>query len=300
MGKRLDLKVGYSCNNNCWFCAQGDKKLLGDKTLAEIKRDLELAKKNSCDEVVLTGGEPTIRKDFLEVVAYAKELGYKEIQIQTNGRMFFYKDFCKDAIKAGATEFGMALHGDIPEVHDFLTRSPGAFKQTVQGIKNLKELGQRVISNSVIVKANYSRAPKIAKLLCDLEVLQYQMAFVHGSGSAGDNYESVMPFKSLAVPYMIDALRVGIERGVQVMIEAVPPCLLPGYEQYASEHFIPRYQEVREKTFVIADFGKVRKEELKLKFPQCNECIYNKVCEGPWKEYPEKKGCEEFNPVKKS
>jgi len=299
MGKRIDLKVGYSCNNSCWFCAQGDKRSLGDKTLAKIKRDLELSKKNGCDEVVFTGGEPTIRKDFLEMVRYAKSLSYEVIQAQTNGRMFFYKDFCEEAIAAGVNSFGLAIHGDIPEVHDFLVGVPGAFNQVVQGIKNLVSLGQSVVTNTVVVKANYRRAPKIASLLINLGVNQYQMAFVHGCGWAGNNFDSVVPRMSLAAPYIVEALRLGVENNVNVMAEAIPPCLLSGYEDYASENFIP-FAEVREKTFFVEDFGKIRKSELKSKFKQCIECVYSRCCEGPWNDYPNHFGDEEFVPVIKA
>jgi len=41
-------------------------------------------------------------------------------------------------------------------------------------------------------------------------------------------------------------------------------------------------------------FKKQRKELGKTKFKQCKKCKYDKICEGPWKEYPEKFGNEEF------
>jgi len=296
MGKRVDLKVGYSCNNSCLFCLQRDNRPLGNKSLSEIKRDLELSRKNGCDEVVFTGGEPTIRKDFLEMVRYAKSLSYEVIQAQTNGRMFFYKDFCEETIAAGVNSFVIAIHGDIPEVHNFLVGVPDAFKQAVQGVKNLVSLDQSVVTNTVIVKANYRRAPKIAKLLIGLGIRQYQMAFVCGRGGAGANFDSVVPKMSLAAPFVIEALRMGIENGVTVMAETIPPCLLPGYENYTSEKFIP-FTEIRDKASFIGDLGKMRRSELKSKFKQCKRCIYDRCCEGPWNDYPDHFGNEEFVPV---
>ena len=64
-----------------------------EKTTEQIKEDLNKARER-CDSVVLVGGEPTIRKDIIEIVKYAKQLGFKKIQIQTNGRRFAYKNFC--------------------------------------------------------------------------------------------------------------------------------------------------------------------------------------------------------------
>jgi hypothetical protein len=76
------------------FCVQADNKCKGNRTFDEIKANL-IDSKNRCEGVVLTGGEVTIRNDFLEIVAYAKKLGYESIQIQSNGRMFSSMEFCK-------------------------------------------------------------------------------------------------------------------------------------------------------------------------------------------------------------
>ena len=95
--KRLDLKVGYTCNNNCRFCVVADKRKFGDLTTKELKKQMEEGRK-TCEDIVFTGGEPTIRKDIFELVRYAKKLKFDTIQIQTNGRMFASKKFCEKII----------------------------------------------------------------------------------------------------------------------------------------------------------------------------------------------------------
>jgi len=295
-GKRVDIKTGFVCNNNCRFCVQAHKKHLGNRTTEEIKKDLEKARKR-CDSVVLTGGEPTIRKDIIKLVSYAKELSYKTIQIQTNGRMFSSVDFCKQMIKAGTNEFSPALHGYCAEQHDFLTRSLGSFNQAVKGIKNLKILGQYVITNTVVVKPNYRNCPQIARLLVKLCVDQFQFAFVHPVGNAWKNYDSIVPLMSLAAPYIKKGLQIGIDADVGVMAEAMPYCMMKGYENYVSERVIPE-TEIIDIDMVIDDYKSVRIKEGKAKFPQCKECSYDKICEGPWKEYSKRKGNKEFCTLK--
>lgn len=289
--KRVDVKIGFLCNNNCRFCVQAHRKKHGNRSFSQIKGDLEESRK-SCDSVVFTGGEPTIHPNILELVAYARDLGYKVIQIQSNGRRFSYLDFCEKMIEAGATEFGPALHGHRRQLHNFLTRSPGSFDQTVQGIRNLKELGQRVMTNTVVVKPNYRYLAEIASLLVSLGVDQYQLAFVHPIGNAYANYDSIVPCVSLASPCIHQALQVGIDAGVRVMAEAMPYCMMACYEDYGSEKIIPP-TEIREIDF-DPDYETTRKSFGKLKFSQCVSCKFDSVCEGPWKEYPEKRGSEEF------
>jgi MoaA/NifB/PqqE/SkfB family radical SAM enzyme len=294
--KRIDIKIGYQCNNHCLFCVQGDKRekcAFRDKD--EIKKDLISAKK-TCDSVVFTGGEPTIHSYFLDLVSLAKKLNFQIIQIQTNSRMFSYKKFCQETIKAGANEFSPALHGHTAKLHDFLTTAPGSFNQTIQGIKNLKELKQKVITNTVINKFNYRYLPKIAKLLVSLNVDQFQFAFVHMVGSAWKNRNFIVPQKSRIMPFVKRGLDIGIKAGLKVMTEAIPYCFMRGYEQYTAERIIPEAMVV-ENNFKIKDYKEYRINRGKIKGPKCKNCLYFPICEGPWREYPEIFGWEEFEPI---
>jgi MoaA/NifB/PqqE/SkfB family radical SAM enzyme len=291
--KRVDIKTGFLCNNNCLFCVQADNKCTGNRSFEEIVNNLKECRKN-CDSVVFTGGEVTIREDIFDLVSTAKKLGYKTIQIQSNGRMFCKLEFCKKVIQEGANDFALALHGYCKEQHDYLTRAEGSFKQIVKGILNLKSLGASVITNTVVVKQNYRDLPLIAKLLVKLDVDQFQMAFVHAMGNAWKNKDSVVPRMTLAVPYMKKALQIGIDANKRVMTEAVPYCMMEGYESYIAERIIPDTM-IRGKDFQNTDdFNKQKKELGKVKFLQCKKCKYNSFCEGVWKDYAEIYGGKEF------
>ena len=296
MVERLDLKVGFKCNNNCIFCAQAHRRYLGDQTTEKLKQDLQAAYDEGIREVVFTGGEPTIRPDIFELVLFARDLGYELIQIQTNGRMLSYKKFCEKLIAAGATEFSPAIHGHIPEIHDAQTRSPGSFKQTVQGVKNLRDLDQYILGNSVITKFNYRYLPELAQLWIDLGADQFQLAFVHAVGNAQKYFDQVVPKKSLVAPFVHKAIDIAEKHGMRMMVEAFPFCFMKGYEKYCSELYIPK-AEVRDAEGVV-DFDAWKKETGKRKFPQCKDCKFDLICEGPWREYPERFGSSEFIPVK--
>lgn len=293
--KKADIKTGFLCNNNCLFCVQGpEKKKFGNKKTEELKEIIQKAKKG-CDTIVFTGGEPTIRKDLPELVALAKKLGFKTIQIQSNGRMFAYEKFCRDMVDAGANEFALALHGHTEELHDFLTGAK-SFRQVVAGIRTLRKMGQSVITNTVITKSNYRHLPEIAKLLIGLDVDQMQFAFVHAVGAAGNNFDSVVPRVEMVVPYVKKAIDIGRLFGKPVMTEGIPFCMLPGYEQSISETIMPDMKIFDQKT-VVEDYKKMRVDDDKAKGPDCAKCLYNAVCEGPWKEYPAAFGWDEFRPV---
>ena len=164
----------------------------------------------------------------------------------------------------------------------------------------MKEFGQYVITNTVITKINYKYLPDITRMLIDLDVDQFQLAFVHPIGNAWKYFNLVVPRKTDAAPYIIRALDIAIEAGYkpgEVMVEAFPPCMMPGYEAFCSEFYIPQ-AEVMDFEQKIPEFEKWRRNEGELKFPQCESCRFRNVCEGPWREYVWKYGEGEFKPVK--
>lgn len=294
--ERIDLKVGFGCNNRCRFCVQGEKRSIhAPRPLEELRAVLRDERARVCS-VVFTGGEPTMRRELPELVACARELGYERIQIQSNGRMFAHMGYARRLVECGANEFSPALHGHISALHDYLTAAPGAFAQTVTGIRNLKALGQVVLTNTVITRSNYRNLPEIAQLLVGLGVDQFQLAFVHAVGSAGAAFDAVVPRMSLAAPYVAEALRIGVLAGRRVMTEAMTPCLLPGWERHVAETIIPR-TVIYDAEAIIADYTRYRVDEGKLRGPDCARCAHFASCEGPWREYPERFGWDEFCPV---
>ncbi|MBI5622575.1 MAG: radical SAM protein [Elusimicrobia bacterium] len=297
--QRIDLKVGFQCNNLCKFCVQGDKReRLPAKALDELLRSLSDGRASGADGVVFTGGEPTLHPGILALVRKAKALGYRNIQLQSNGRSFCYPGTVAKLMAAGANEFGPSLHGSRAEIHDFLTGAKGSFLQTVAGMKNVKKAGARLITNSVVTKCNYRDLPDLAKLLVSLGVDQYQFAFMHVTGRAAQNREWLTARKTIIEPWVKKGLDVGIKTGRIVMTEAIPYCFMSGYEDYVAEKVIPR-TKIYDADAVIEDFTQTRRNEGKTKGPKCPECRWFSACEGPWREYPEMFGWDEFIPVAK-
>lgn len=292
----LDIKITFQCNNLCWFCVAGDKrKLFPDATAATIRSAL---KKNSgCrDTVVFTGGEPTVRKDLPELARFAREdCGYKNIVIQTNGRMFAYMDYAAPLVKAGANQFMVSIHGHRAALHDHLTTQRDSFAETALGIKNLKALGQTVATNTVITKPNYRNLPEISRMLCALGIEQMQFAFLHIEGKAKVNAAGIVPPMTLVIPYLFHALDIAAGNKRVALTEGIPLCMLKGREEFASEA-LHRNVRVVDEGGDIDEFQGHRRTNLKAKGPECRGCRRFDACEGPWADYPEMFGWKEFKP----
>ncbi len=89
------------------------------------------------------------------------------------------------------------------------------------------------------------------------------------------------------------ALVIGIKAKKHVMTEAIPFCLMTGYEPYIAEKIIP-LTKIIDQNFIIEDYAQSRTADGKAKGPPCQQCKYGHLCEGPWKEYPKLFGWGEF------
>jgi len=296
--KRVDIKVGFACNNHCSFCVQWDKReRFKPRTKNEIMKALFDEFQGGCEWVVFTGGEPTVHPNLVECIQYARHIGYKEIQIQSNGRSFADMEYVKKLLTAGVTEFSPSIHGFRAETHDILVGSPWAWKQVIEWIRNLRKLNQLIIINSVITEQNFREIPALASLLVKLGVNQYQFAFVHILGSAEKNKATVVPKKTEIMPYIKKALDIGKSAGIVCMTEAIPFCLMQWYEWAIAEHYFMPETTIIDGEWRTGSYAEYRWNEGKAKWEECKRCVRNQVCEGPWKEYPDIYGWEEFVPI---
>lgn len=284
--KRTDIKIGFACNNKCKFCVQWDKRnFYKQRSLLEIKEILLREFNNWCTWVVFTWWEPTIHTNLIEGVEYAKNIWYRDIQIQSNWRNFKNLTYCIELIKAWVTEFSPSVHWFYQETHDYLVGYEGAWNETMQWIKNLKKLWQSIIINSVITKNNYKEIPQLALLLSRLQVKQFQFAFVHILGSADLNKKEIVPSKTLAIPYIKKWLDIWKKTWITCMTEAIPFCMMQWYEWAIAE-----YNYIPETTVVDAEcrtesYNDYRWNEGKIKWEKCKKCSKFNICEWPWREY---------------
>lgn len=103
------------CNQNCEICfananARGYVYEPSFEEVESMLKNLRAIKPVPCPAVQFSGGEPTIYPRFIDVMKLAKELGFAQIQVATNGLRFVDKSFLQEAINAGLNT--MYLHFD--------------------------------------------------------------------------------------------------------------------------------------------------------------------------------------------
>jgi cyclic pyranopterin phosphate synthase len=291
----ISIDIGLSCNNNCIFCVnQRDDSKCKDLSTDEVKNMMREVKK-FFDGIFINGGEPTIRKDIIELIYYAKDLGFKAIMMISNGRMFSYDKFCKKLYNAGLRLVFVTLQATTADLHDAMTKVKGSFEQTINGIKNLKKYGIEVYTNTVINKLNYKDLPELPFLLSKLNVQYCKLSFVRIKGNAQKNRDWIVPRISEVVPYVRLAAENFIKLKMDFIIQEIPACVMKTHIQYLRKgkkmpYIDPNHPKADE---FLKKYGR----EGNIKLNQCRKCLYDNGCLGPWEEYIRYFGDSEFKPI---
>ena len=289
----FDLKVGYSCNNDCIHCVVADKRETEDLTTEKIKEIIRGRGKN--DVICFTGGEPTIRSDFIEIIKYAKER-CGGVVLQTNGVRFSDEDFAREAAKY-IDSILIAVHSFNSRVHDKIVQQNGMHDKTVRGLKNIVKLKIPHKTQTVISSLNINYLKETYDFIQSISPdTKMNMTYPHLMGNAYNNKELV------SVPY--SKIKKDIHRaleayGDKIDTEAIPPCYLYPFHDIvkSSEEDLIELKKKKEKRMQGVDFGDklcpIKDDYVSLMLSdrrkgfKCGACIFNEKCAGVWKEYIE-------------
>lgn len=103
--------------------------------------------------IIFTGGEPTLRDDLPELIAFAKSQG-QITGLNTNGRRLANKDFLKTLVDAGLDHIQITFRSANASIHDRLVSHPGAWEETIAGIKNAVGSRLFVMTNTTLLQEN--------------------------------------------------------------------------------------------------------------------------------------------------
>ncbi len=163
----IHLDVTYRCNERCVHCYL-DHDDHGELTTAEIKDILNQLAEAGTFFLTLSGGEVLMRRDFFEILEYARKLMFN-IRIKTNGVMIGAAE-AKRIRDLGVEQVQISIYSHRPEVHDAITKLPGSLKKSVRAIRFLKSQGLKVVIANVMMTANLGEHAGVQALARELGV----------------------------------------------------------------------------------------------------------------------------------
>jgi len=198
--QEVGIEVTNSCNLQCIMCdkwkwIKKDKRLGGNLTTQKLKSIFDEAAKIGVKSIILTGGEPTLRKDFCELIEYLSHLNFN-IAITTNGTYITSK--MRELLIKNNVKVFFSLHGSYAELCDKLEGKSGTFKKVIKNIrdfistkKKYKDTRCKVAIRCVVQKENVSDLASLFKLADKLGVDMVTYTIVHGRSRARLNEKCI-------------------------------------------------------------------------------------------------------------
>jgi radical SAM protein with 4Fe4S-binding SPASM domain len=145
------IEISDHCNETCAHCyqVQGQK---GEMSTAEIFRLIDELAQMGVLLLTLSGGEATLRKDFLEIVSHARKRGFA-IRLFTNG-LTMTRELARSLADLAVQNVEISLYSTHADVHDFVTGVPGSFERTVAGVRHLVEFAVSVTIKTPVMSVN--------------------------------------------------------------------------------------------------------------------------------------------------
>lgn len=171
--------------NTRWWQSRNEKRdPMGEEmTEAEVLRVIDqIAQVGKVPSVSFTGGECTLRPELPLFIRHARENGMR-VNIITNGITSSSKEYVDKLVAAGLTSAQVSIEGPNAEVHEALTQRPGSFNKTVRGIKNLRDAGLHVHTNTTICEENADHLAGILDLAKSLELPHVSMNHIIPTGT---------------------------------------------------------------------------------------------------------------------
>jgi len=164
----VQLDLTYRCNERCVHCYL-DHDDHGEMTTAEIKHLLNEMAEAGVFILTLSGGEIFLRKDFFELLEYARRTLMFCVKLKTNAIMIREREAARIR-DLGVESVQISIYSHRPEVHDAITLVPGSLKRSLDAVRFLKSQGLRVIVANVLMTQNMQDYPAVRALAAELGV----------------------------------------------------------------------------------------------------------------------------------
>ena len=278
------------CNNRCLMCTnppgfyrQGD--LYAKKKFLEKVKSASL-KKRQPGVLLLTGGEPTIHPDFLEILTETRALLPKtQIKILTNGRTFFYENFARKILAMPNLSLVFSLCGPRAEIHDAVVRSKGAFDQAIAGLKNVLRYRSsdhhveiRIVLTKILLRENKEMFAWLENNFTEADTIVF--LFPEIEGMCQDNLKTIVPtYQEILQSDFFKNFQARQKTFKDLRLYHFPLCVVPA-------------------TLWGHVWRTMDATDIKLG-QKCQKCLYADLCLGIPVGYEKNFGDREFGPVLK-
>jgi uncharacterized Fe-S cluster-containing radical SAM superfamily protein len=271
-----EIFVGFRCNLQCRECAARATGVAG-RSKSELIAAMSTCAKPR-EGVLLSGGEPLIRSDIIELIQAARELGFPRIRLRTNGTPLADPRFLHHLLSAGCHHFEIKLFAAEPRSHDRITGVSGSLEQTWAGLELLRRalIPGRTDQQpfvGILIPLREDNVPKLPETIIALVALRPDRIVL--------SWEITKDPPSRALPAIRNTVNLALLNRTWILTENLPLCLMKDLEVHVAELYLP---------------PRIPHEQV----AQCRRCVYEEFCPGIPARALKTRFSQEIKPVSSS
>lgn len=205
-------------------------------SLDSVKPLLEEQRRQGVEGIRFQGGEPTIWPHLPAAIRLARQMGFGQVVVVSNGRRLGSLAYATELMRSGMTGIVLSLLGHDAQTHDGVTLVPGSFEELLAGMRNCVSLQHSAdapvaVSSNVIVSGDtlHHISEQIA-LLADLGVDNATLHLLRFDRFGDDvqlRRRLGFPLAAIRAP-LAAAFATARLRGVTIQAQDIPLCQHPG------------------------------------------------------------------------
>ncbi|NOY99833.1 MAG: TIGR04053 family radical SAM/SPASM domain-containing protein [Chloroflexi bacterium] len=133
--------------------------------------------------LIFTGGDPMMRPDLFELIAYATEKGLR-CSLTPTATALPTKERLEKAREAGIRRVALSLDAPRPEIHDTFRKVSGSWQRTMRILHRAQEVGLSVQVNTTVAKHNVDILPEMVPFIEEVQAVQWSVFFLVPTGRA--------------------------------------------------------------------------------------------------------------------
>jgi radical SAM protein len=179
-------EITRACAYACVHCRADAQHKRDSRELstAEAKTLIErLAAFGNHPILIFTGGDPMMRPDLFELIAYATERGLR-CSLTPTATALPTRERLEKVREAGIRRIALSLDAPRPEIHDHFRQVPGSWQRTIDILHRAQEVGLSVQVNTTVSKHNVDILHEMIPFIQEVNAVQWSVFFLVPTGRA--------------------------------------------------------------------------------------------------------------------